>query len=46
MYSPNYSVYLKRLYSTFANEKATFQESDFETDICYNEYSFVSIYKV
>lgn len=44
MYSPNYSVCLKRLYSTFANEKATFQ--DFETDICYNEYSFVSIYKV
>lgn len=30
MYSPNYSVCLKKLYSPFANEKATFQESDFD----------------
>lgn len=30
MYSPNYYVCLKKLYSTFANEKATFQESDFD----------------
>lgn len=46
MYSPNYYVCLKKLYFTFANEKAPFQESNFEPDICYNKYSFVSIYNV